>query len=34
VARDIRLALPVTGTFFGVPDAFESMAVEVSVKAA
>ena len=34
VARDIRLALPVTGSFFGAPDAFESMAVEVSVKAA
>ena len=33
VARDIRLALPVTGSFFGALDAFESMAVEVSVKA-
>ena len=34
VARDIRLALPVTGSFVGASDAFESMSVQVSVKAA
>jgi transglutaminase-like putative cysteine protease len=33
VARDIRLALPVVGGYVGAPDAFESMAVEVSVLA-
>ena len=33
VSRDIRLALPVTGSYFGAPDAFESLSVEVSVKA-
>jgi transglutaminase-like putative cysteine protease len=31
VARDIRFAMPVTGSYIGGPDAFESMAVEVSV---
>jgi transglutaminase-like putative cysteine protease len=34
VARDIRLALPVTGSFFGASNAFQSMSVEVSVTAA
>ena len=33
VARDIRLALPVMGSFVGSADAFESMSVQVSVKA-
>lgn len=33
VARDIRLALPVTGSFVGGADAFEAMSVEVSVTA-
>lgn len=31
VARDIRLAMPVTGSYVGEPNAFESMVVEVSV---
>jgi transglutaminase-like putative cysteine protease len=31
VARDIRLAMPVSGSFAGDDDAFESMSVEVSV---
>jgi transglutaminase-like putative cysteine protease len=34
VARDIRLALPVTGSFVGASDAFASMSVEVGVRAA
>ena len=34
VARDIRLALPVTGSFSGATDAFESMSVEVGVRSA
>jgi transglutaminase-like putative cysteine protease len=34
VARDIRLALPVSGSFVGASDAFEAMSVGVSVKAA
>jgi transglutaminase-like putative cysteine protease len=34
VARDIRLALPVTGSFAGAADAFADMSVEVSVRAA
>jgi transglutaminase-like putative cysteine protease len=33
VARDIRLALPVRGGYAGAADAFQSMAVEVSVTA-
>ncbi len=33
VARDIRQAMPVTGSFAGMTDAFIDMAVEVSVKA-
>ena len=33
VARDIRQAMPVTGSFTGAADAFESMTVEVTVKA-
>ncbi len=31
VARDIRLALPVTGGYIGAPDAFDNMAVTVNV---
>ena len=34
VARDIRLAMPVTGSFVGMTDAFLGMDVEVSVSAA
>jgi transglutaminase-like putative cysteine protease len=34
VARDIRLALPVSGSFLGASDAFESMSVQVSVAGA
>src|SRR5256885_7499231 len=34
VARDIRLALPVTGSFVGGSNAFKSMSVEVNVRAA
>jgi len=33
VARDIRQAMPVAGSFVGTPDAFMGMNVEVSVKA-
>ena len=33
VARDIRQAMPVAGSFVGGTDAFVDMAVEVSVKA-
>ena len=33
VARDIRQVMPVTGSFVGMTDAFQGMAVEVSVKA-
>lgn len=33
VARDIRLAMPVTGSFVGAPDAFLGMSVEVQVTA-
>ena len=33
VARDIRQVMPVAGSFVGMTDAFQSMAVEVSVKA-
>jgi transglutaminase-like putative cysteine protease len=33
VARDIRLALPVSGSFVGAPNAFENMSVAVSVTA-
>ena len=33
VARDIRQVMPVAGSFVGIADAFQSMAVEVSVKA-
>ena len=33
VARDIRQAMPVTGSFIGPADAFEAMSVEVSVVA-
>ncbi len=32
VARDIRQAMPVIGSFVGTTDAFEGMSVEVSVK--
>jgi hypothetical protein len=31
VARDIRQAMPVSGSFLGLTDAFLSMGVEVSV---
>ena len=31
VARDIRQAMPMTGSFAGAPDAFQGMAVEVLV---
>lgn len=34
VSRDIRQAMPVTGSFIGAPTAFEGMAVEVQVTAA
>ena len=33
VARDIRQVMPVAGSFVGMTDAFQGMAVEVSVKA-
>ena len=33
VARDIRQVMPVAGSFVGTTDAFQGMAVEVSVKA-
>ena len=33
VAREIRQVMPVTGSFVGTTDAFQGMAVEVSVKA-
>jgi transglutaminase-like putative cysteine protease len=31
VARDIRQAMPVTGSFVGMPDDFQEMSVEVLV---